>query len=183
MAFTLRRSVCWAALAASLVACGSAPRPAPVYSYALTPGEEAATIARAKQSPIAQPRERPRYPDKAPPPTAAGEPPVSPFAARFADVSRAARTEPDSTDFELRQSYAAPVYGWRGGIGLWPGYDGWRECGYGCSVYWDPWPYGYMGDYHTDYRLRSPSLSGGWHHNGHVNLGTGHGHSNFHAHH
>lgn len=185
MAFTLRGSVCWAALAASLAACGSAPRPVTVYAHAMTPAEEAAAIARAKQSPIATPRERPQYPEKAPPPIAGGEAPLaSPFAARFAEVSKAARTEPDTSDFELRQSYAAPGYGWGVGIDPWPGYYGWQNPWYRPSVYWDPWPYRHFGSYyHGDYRLHAPSLGIGWHHSGHVGLGGGHGHSTFHAHH
>lgn len=157
MASTLRRSVARVALVMSTAAwpaCASSPHLAPVSAYTMSPAEEAAAIERAKRSPIAQPRQRPLYPEKAPPPPAAGEtPPPSAFIARFAEASQAARTEPDSEDYDFGASYAppgypgyvdAPGYGWGVGVGLWPGYYGY---GWGRPWY-RPFGYRYIGPHH-----------------------------------
>jgi hypothetical protein len=159
----------------------------------MTPADEAAAIERAKQSPIAQPRQRPLYPEKSPPPLAAGAAPAtSPMIARFAEASKAARTEPDAEDFDFGASYAppdagyryAPAYGWGVGVDLWPGYYGWRRRWYRPFGYVDPWPHRHWGPshYHGDFRLRAPSLGHSWHHSGHFEHGS-RGRATVHAHH
>lgn len=204
MASTLRRYVGRAALVMSTAAsptwaaCASSPRPVPVSAYTMTPLEEAAAIERAKRSPIAQPRQRPRYPEKAPPPLAAGETPrPSPFLARFAEASQAARTQPDAEDLDFGASYAppgypgyfdAPDYGWGVGVNVWPGYYGfgWRQPWYRPFGY-RAWPHLHYGPaaafgahYHGDYQLRAPSW-GGAGFGGHYD--SGHGRATIHAHH
>jgi hypothetical protein len=52
----------------TLAGCAAAPTPAPVYRAQWTPEAEARAIGAAKRHPIAQPRQRPLYPEQAPPP-------------------------------------------------------------------------------------------------------------------
>jgi hypothetical protein len=179
MAFTLRDFVCWASFAVSVAACAASPHPAPAYPMTMSAADEAAAIERAKQSPIAQPRVRPLYPEEAPPPSPIAEsaPPTSALVARFEEASRASRSEPESTDFDFGDSYAAPgyvaspAYGWGVGVGLWPGYYGWDR------------PFGYR----TGWRSRSSSYGAHYHgdyasHGGHFGGGFSHSHGSHHGH-
>jgi hypothetical protein len=171
-----------------------------VYAHATAQAEEAAAIERAKRSPIAQVPRRPLYPEQTPPPLAAGEAqPTSPMVARFAEASKAARTEPDTDDFDFGASYAppdagygygygyglTPAYGWGVGVDVWPGDYGWRRPWYRPFGYVDPWPHRHWGGsrYRSDYRLRAPSLGHSWHHSGHRDLGRSRGRTTIHAHH
>jgi hypothetical protein len=126
--------------AAALAACAQQPAPAIQYagnapSLALM---EAQAIEAARRHPNAQPRVRPQFPEKAPPPLAQGQTLPTPLyisrrAAPYAD------TAPPSNVLVERTVYAGNPYSYRPRYGY--GYAYRRP--YGVGFGWDPYGYGY----------------------------------------
>lgn len=133
----------------ALSACATEPAPVVRYSgdsqsLAL---REAREIEAAKRHPNAQPRERPQYPEQAPPPLAAGATLPAPIyiTRRSAPYPNYPATT-SSVEVE-REIYAGRPYrsGGRYGFGLSYGYG----YPYG-GRYWEPYAYGY---YPSSYRF------------------------------
>lgn len=154
-----------AAILASVGCAHTAPQVQYV-QYEPAPRTEALAIEAARHHPNAQPRERPLYPEQAPPPLAQGAslPPPAYITRRaqpqlaqppYDDGAWSARGSSysdfaPSYDYPYGYGYYAPAYptygyrlgygvGWRANYGWRGGYRGW---GPRFSVRADPWPSG-----------------------------------------
>lgn len=145
------------------------------YPQELTPDREALAIEAAKRNPIAQPRVRPLYPEKSPPPLAnrglpdQAPPPIPSYPPPSSQEDQSGFSAPVYSGPAPSYGYAAPYANW--GVGIY--YEPWYARRYRYSSGWvDHAYYPHIGHssrtwssgahYHDDYISRRYSHAGGW---------------------